>query len=105
MSTPRASGKSFVSTSTQSVLLLQAEELNVGDAVVVNPDISSGIPIAGINRYPPPGSRPEQYATPATKGACGLSSVLTVADSHQLRTPLQTRIGNAMFVMPILSSL
>ncbi|KAG6337082.1 hypothetical protein ID866_1993 [Astraeus odoratus] len=39
------------------------------DAVVVNPEISSGIPIAGINRYPPPGSRPEKYSTPATKAS------------------------------------
>ncbi|KAL4074050.1 hypothetical protein V8B97DRAFT_1915072 [Scleroderma yunnanense] len=39
------------------------------DAVVVNPEISSGIPIAGLNRYPPPGSRPEKYSTPATKAS------------------------------------
>ncbi|TCD64162.1 hypothetical protein EIP91_004475 [Steccherinum ochraceum] len=37
------------------------------DAVVVNPEISSGLPIQGINRYPPPASRPERYSTPATK--------------------------------------
>jgi hypothetical protein len=40
-----------------------------GDAVVVNPEISSGLPIAGVNRYPQPASRPERYATPATQGA------------------------------------
>ncbi|OBZ68179.1 NADH-ubiquinone oxidoreductase 21 subunit [Grifola frondosa] len=39
------------------------------DAVVVDPDISSGLPIAGINRFPPPGSRPERYCTPATKAS------------------------------------
>ncbi|EIN11982.1 NADH dehydrogenase 21 kDa subunit [Punctularia strigosozonata HHB-11173 SS5] len=39
------------------------------DAVVVNPEISSGLPIAGVNRYPPPGSRPERYSTPATKAS------------------------------------
>ena len=39
-----------------------------GDAVVVNPEISSGLPLPSINRMPPPGSRPEAYATPATKG-------------------------------------
>ncbi|KAH8083784.1 21 kDa subunit of NADH dehydrogenase [Cristinia sonorae] len=39
------------------------------DAVVVNPEISSGLPIQGINRYPPPGSRPERYSTPATKAS------------------------------------
>ncbi|KAG6837704.1 hypothetical protein H0H93_003506 [Arthromyces matolae] len=36
------------------------------DAVVVNPEISSGLPIASLNRRPPPASRPEQYNTPAT---------------------------------------
>lgn len=40
-----------------------------GDAVVVNPEISSGLPIQGVNRWPPPASRPERYNTPATKGA------------------------------------
>ncbi|KAJ8076419.1 hypothetical protein PM082_000842 [Marasmius tenuissimus] len=39
------------------------------DAVVVNPEISSGLPLQGINRWPPPGSRPEKYATPATKAS------------------------------------
>ncbi|PCH43875.1 NADH dehydrogenase 21 kDa subunit [Wolfiporia cocos MD-104 SS10] len=39
------------------------------DAVVVNPEISSGLPIQGIHRYPPPGSRPERYSTPATKAS------------------------------------
>ncbi|KAK7692634.1 hypothetical protein QCA50_004267 [Cerrena zonata] len=39
------------------------------DAVVVSPEISSGLPIQGINRYPPPGSRPERYSTPATKAS------------------------------------
>ena len=41
-----------------------------GDATVVNPEISSGLPIPSLNRYPQPGSRPEKYSTPATKGAC-----------------------------------
>ena len=40
-----------------------------GDVVAVNPDISSGLPIASVNRQPPPGSRPEKYSTPATKGS------------------------------------
>ncbi|KIJ67721.1 hypothetical protein HYDPIDRAFT_173518 [Hydnomerulius pinastri MD-312] len=39
------------------------------DAVVVNPEISSGLPIANLNRYPQPASRPEPYATPATKAS------------------------------------
>ncbi|KAG9009406.1 hypothetical protein FRB94_012063 [Tulasnella sp. JGI-2019a] len=36
------------------------------DAVVVNPDISTGLPLVAVNRNPAPGSRPEKYATPAT---------------------------------------
>ena len=40
-----------------------------GDAVVVNPEISTGLPLPNHHRYPPPGSRPEKYSTPATKGA------------------------------------
>ncbi|KAL6310453.1 21 kDa subunit of NADH dehydrogenase [Sparassis latifolia] len=39
------------------------------DAVVVNPEISSGIPVVSLNRYPQPGSRPEEYSTPATKAS------------------------------------
>ncbi|KIP11616.1 hypothetical protein PHLGIDRAFT_27843 [Phlebiopsis gigantea 11061_1 CR5-6] len=39
------------------------------DAVVVNPEISSGLPIQGVHRYPPPASRPEKYSTPATKAS------------------------------------
>lgn len=37
--------------------------------MVVNPEISSGLPIPDLNRYPQPGSRPEIYSSPATKGA------------------------------------
>jgi hypothetical protein len=32
----------------------------------VNPLISSGLPLQDKHRYPPPASRPERYATPAT---------------------------------------
>lgn len=39
------------------------------DVVAVNPEISSGIPIATVHRYPQPASRPELYATPATKAS------------------------------------
>ncbi|KJA19943.1 hypothetical protein HYPSUDRAFT_142961 [Hypholoma sublateritium FD-334 SS-4] len=39
------------------------------DAVVVNPEISSGLPLASLNRYPTPASRPEKYSTPATKAS------------------------------------
>jgi len=36
------------------------------DAIVVNPEISTGLPLPSVNRYPQPGSRPEKYSTPAT---------------------------------------
>ncbi|TFY78480.1 hypothetical protein EWM64_g5531 [Hericium alpestre] len=39
------------------------------DAVVVNPEISSGLPLQSVNRQPPPASRPEKYSTPATKAS------------------------------------
>ncbi|EIM81167.1 NADH dehydrogenase subunit [Stereum hirsutum FP-91666 SS1] len=39
------------------------------DATVVNPDISSGLPLAAVNRRPQPASRPEKYSTPATKAS------------------------------------
>ncbi|KAG1751514.1 NUZM, NADH-ubiquinone oxidoreductase 21.3 kDa subunit [Suillus paluster] len=39
------------------------------DALVINPEISSGIPLAGIYRWPQPGSRPEKYSSPATKAS------------------------------------
>ncbi|KZV95132.1 NUZM, NADH-ubiquinone oxidoreductase 21.3 kDa subunit [Exidia glandulosa HHB12029] len=39
------------------------------DAVVVNPEISTGLPLPAINRRPQPASRPERYATPATKAS------------------------------------
>ncbi|KAF8234050.1 NUZM, NADH-ubiquinone oxidoreductase 21.3 kDa subunit [Tricholoma matsutake] len=39
------------------------------DAVVINPEISTGLPLATINRRPQPASRPEKYSTPATKAS------------------------------------
>ncbi|KAJ7647344.1 21 kDa subunit of NADH dehydrogenase [Roridomyces roridus] len=39
------------------------------DVTAVNPEISSGLPLPSIHRFPPPGSRPEKYSTPATKAS------------------------------------
>jgi len=39
------------------------------DAIAVNPEISTGLPLPTAHRYPPPASRPEKYSTPATKGS------------------------------------
>ncbi|KAJ7072335.1 21 kDa subunit of NADH dehydrogenase [Mycena amicta] len=35
----------------------------------VNPEISTGLPLPAIHRFPPPASRPEKYSTPATKAS------------------------------------
>jgi hypothetical protein len=65
----KAFGRNFVRLPSKPKPSFQPSHVcPVGDAIVVNPEISSGLPIAGINRYPPPGSRPEKYSTPATKG-------------------------------------
>ncbi|KAI0066111.1 21 kDa subunit of NADH dehydrogenase [Artomyces pyxidatus] len=39
------------------------------DAVSVDPNISSGLPLPALNRQPPPASRTEIYSTPATKAS------------------------------------
>ncbi|KAJ7783171.1 NUZM, NADH-ubiquinone oxidoreductase 21.3 kDa subunit [Mycena metata] len=39
------------------------------DVTVINPEISTGLPLASIHRFPPPASRPEKYSTPATKAS------------------------------------
>ncbi|KAF5321828.1 hypothetical protein D9619_001813 [Psilocybe cf. subviscida] len=39
------------------------------EVAAVNPEISSGLPLASLNRYPTPASRPEKYSTPATKAS------------------------------------
>ena len=70
---PQVSGRNSVGFSAKHLLaaawILIPPFDHAGDAVVVNPEISSGLPIASINRYPQPASRPEKYTSPATKGA------------------------------------
>ncbi|KAJ7096332.1 NUZM, NADH-ubiquinone oxidoreductase 21.3 kDa subunit [Mycena epipterygia] len=39
------------------------------EVAAVNPEISTGLPLPAIHRFPPPGSRPEKYSTPATKAS------------------------------------
>jgi len=64
---PKVFGRNFVSSFLFDIFE-HSERVSPGDAVVVNPEISSGIPLAGVNRWPQPGSRPEKYSSPATKG-------------------------------------
>lgn len=65
---PKGFWKKFRASETHVSYCVVAH-VGTGDAVVVNPEISSGLPIPELNRYPQPGSRPEKYSTPATKGA------------------------------------
>lgn len=65
---PKGFWKKFRALQTH-VLCPVLADVEAGDVVVVNPEISSGLPIPELNRYPQPGSRPEKYSTPATKGA------------------------------------
>ena len=64
---PKGFWKKFRACQTRALGCIVAN-IGTGDAVVVNPEISSGLPIPELNRYPQPGSRPEKYSTPATKG-------------------------------------
>jgi hypothetical protein len=50
------------------VIYGMGSQVYTGDTIVVNPEISSGIPLVTSNRWPQPASRPEVYSTPATKG-------------------------------------
>lgn len=65
----RAFGRNFVRKSASSPGFLPHLSFSLtGDVLAVDPNISSGLPIASLHRFPPPGSRPEKYSTPATKG-------------------------------------
>ncbi|ADV25508.1 Hypothetical protein CGB_M2080W [Cryptococcus gattii WM276] len=59
---PPASGKSLVRSTAPMCC-------NVNRRRRLNPEISSGLPLPTENRYPQPASRPETYATPATKAS------------------------------------
>ncbi|KAF9452372.1 21 kDa subunit of NADH dehydrogenase [Macrolepiota fuliginosa MF-IS2] len=41
----------------------------IREVAAVNSEISSGLPLQGFHRFPPPASRPERYSTPATKAS------------------------------------
>lgn len=53
-----------------------------GEVAAVNSEISSGLPLQGHHRYPPPASRPELYSTPATKGVPYLFAFLCPILKH-----------------------
>jgi len=68
-SDPRGSGRNFVRAISYLLTAPAHVCAHTGDTVAVNPEISSGLPLADFHRRPPPASRPERYATPASKGA------------------------------------
>jgi hypothetical protein len=93
---PKVFGRNFVSSSLFDIFK-HSERVSPGDAVVVNPEISSGIPLAGVNRWPQPGSRPEKYSAPATKGRAWRSYLGAAHTfSCQLPTPPRIRTGREM---------
>jgi hypothetical protein len=100
ISAQRASGRNSVSLSLAWCSAeICRQRFRIGDAVVVDPAISSGLPLPTVNRQPPPGSRPEKYSTPATKGLQNLFVALSfVVDGHfnptQHPTRRRTRTGN-----------
>ncbi|KAJ7925292.1 NUZM, NADH-ubiquinone oxidoreductase 21.3 kDa subunit [Mycena leptocephala] len=59
------------------------------DVTVVNPEISTGLPLAAVNRFPPPGSRPEKYSTPATKGIPKYFNGLAFTSDYAASDPAQ----------------
>ncbi|EPQ57459.1 NADH dehydrogenase [Gloeophyllum trabeum ATCC 11539] len=74
------------------------------DAVVVNPEISSGIPLPHLNRYPQPASRPEKYATPATKASDPAQNPYWKRDVRraypQLSVITQTELSSLLLQQP-----
>lgn len=63
--------------------------------MVVDPEISSGLPLQGVHRWPPPGSRSERYCTPATKGVPfpppSKNSILSLVASDVAQNPYWKR--------------
>ncbi|KAK4689728.1 hypothetical protein P7C73_g371, partial [Tremellales sp. Uapishka_1] len=81
----------------------------VHDALVVNPEISSGLPMPAQNRYPPPGSRPEPYATPATAASDPAFNPYWKRDTRraypQTSTITQSYLSELLLASPSLASL
>ncbi|OXH01170.1 hypothetical protein J010_06375 [Cryptococcus neoformans] len=79
------------------------------DTVVVNPEISSGLPIPTENRYPQPASRPETYATPATKASDPAFNPYWKRDARrsypQTSVITQSHLSTLLLSSPALASL
>ncbi|TYJ56488.1 hypothetical protein B9479_002735 [Cryptococcus floricola] len=79
------------------------------DNVAVNPEISTGLPIPTLNRFPQPASRPEKYATPATSASDPAFNPYWKRDSRrsypQTSVITQTHLSSLLLSSPTLSSL
>ncbi|KZO95563.1 21 kDa subunit of NADH dehydrogenase [Calocera viscosa TUFC12733] len=79
------------------------------DVAVLNPNISSGLPIPSLNRYPQPGSRPEQYATPTSKASDPAQNPYHKRDFRraypQLSTVSQQRMTSLLLQTPALAAI
>ncbi|KAG8683691.1 hypothetical protein FRC09_015912 [Ceratobasidium sp. 395] len=74
------------------------------DTVVVNPEISTGIPLTAVHRWPHPASRPEQYSTPATKASDPAQNPYYKRDARrqypQLSVVTQTHLSQVLLGAP-----
>ncbi|OCF38662.1 hypothetical protein I317_07560 [Kwoniella heveanensis CBS 569] len=74
-----------------------------------NPEISSGLPLPTENRYPQPGSRPERYATPATKASDIAFNPYWKRDVRraypQTSVITQPQLTSLLLASPVLSSI
>ncbi|KAI9635198.1 uncharacterized protein MKK02DRAFT_43878 [Dioszegia hungarica] len=79
------------------------------DAVVINPEISSGLPIPTLHRYPQPGSRTELYATPATAASDPAFNPYYKRDTRraypQTSTITQSHLTSLLLASPTLAAL
>ncbi|GFZ43610.1 hypothetical protein JCM24511_01330 [Saitozyma sp. JCM 24511] len=75
----------------------------------LNPAISSGLPIPEKNRYPQPASRPEKYATPATKASDVAFNPYYKRDTRraypQTSVVTQSELSSLLLASPSLASL
>ncbi|WVQ97372.1 hypothetical protein IAU59_004484 [Kwoniella sp. CBS 9459] len=79
------------------------------DAVVINPEISSGLPLPTENRYPQPGSRTERYATPASNASDIAFNPYWKRDARrsypQTSVITQPQLTSLLLASPVLSSI
>ena len=81
------SGKSFVRPFISPVFECLTQD--TGELTAINPEISSGLPLQGVNRFPPPASRPECHSTPATKGLKNIFCALIYSEHFIASDPAQ----------------